>query len=356
MGSRPVIVPPSDRVLTSPGVHPSSGWTGGQYSVCRALLGLAIALRIVSILAAPPVGSGAGGRGAVLVLAGAAMVAALLFAAGWRGRSMAILLLLLLPVVVVLAGTAVSPGGWGAAWLLLTHLAIPAAPYGSWEARGRTDPRGAWRMPAALPWLHRLAFVALAVVLFARGARAFDLAVALILALLAFDPGWIPGATGMRTDAAPALSARGRRSPAHRHPAEARDPEILFYDGTCGLCHAAVRFFLAEDPGAHLRFGTLQGKSFRHAVPAQERAALPDSLVLVTRRQEVLTRSRGVFRAMTEIGGYWRVLAAVAGLLPARLADPVYDAVARVRHRLFRRPDEACPVIPPDLRGRFLPD
>jgi predicted DCC family thiol-disulfide oxidoreductase YuxK len=314
-------------------VHPSSGWTGGQYSVCRALLGLAIALRIVSILAAHPADDGAGARGAVLVLAGTAMVAALLFAVGWRGRPMAILLLLLLPIVVVLAGTAVSPGGWGAAWLLMTHLAIPAAPYGSWEARGRTDPRGAWRMPEALPWLHRLAFVALAVVLFARGARAFDLAVALILAFLAFDPGWIPGATGMRTE-----------------------PEILYYDGTCGLCHAAVRFFLAEDTGAHLRFGTLQGKSFRRAVPAQERDALPDSLVLVTRRREVLTRSRGVLRALTESGGYWRVLAAVAGLLPARLADSVYDAVARVRHRLFRRPDDACPLIPPDLRGRFLPD
>lgn len=349
MGSRPAIVPPSDRVLTSPGVHPSSGWTGGQYSVCRALLGLSIALRIVSMLAAHPAEDGAAGRGAVLVLAGAAGAAALLFAAGWRDRLMAGLLLLLLPIVVVLAGTQVTPGSWGAAWLLLNHLAIPAAPYGSWDARGRTDPRGAWRMPAALPWLHRPAFLALAVVLFAHGARAFDLAVALILALLAFDPGWIPGSVETRTSVARARDA-GRRM-------ASPDPDTLFYDGTCALCHGAVRFFLAEDAtGPHLRFGTLQGKSFQRAVPAPERAALPDSLVLVTRSHEVLTRSRGVFHALAEIGGYWRVLAAVAGVLPIRLADAVYDAVARVRHRLFRRPDEACPLIPKDLRSRFLPD
>ncbi|HET8948676.1 MAG TPA: DCC1-like thiol-disulfide oxidoreductase family protein [Candidatus Polarisedimenticolia bacterium] len=322
-------------MLTSPGVHLSSGWTGGQYSVCRALLGLAIALRIV-LVARPADDAVAGARGAVLVLAGAAGAAALLFAAGWRDRWMALALLLLVPVVVVLAGIAVSPGSWGAAWLLLAHLATPAAPYGSWEARGRTDPRGGWRMPAALPWLHRLAFLALAVVLFARGARAFDLAVALVLALLAFDPGWIPGTAATR-----------RTAP----------PDTLFYDGTCGLCHAAVRFFIAEDArDSRLRFGTLQGKSFRRAVPAQERAALPDSLVLVTRRHAVLTRSRGVFHALAEIGGYWRVLAAVAGLLPVRLADAAYDAVARARHRLFRRPDETCPLIPPELRGRFLPD
>ncbi|HEV8198984.1 MAG TPA: DCC1-like thiol-disulfide oxidoreductase family protein [Candidatus Polarisedimenticolia bacterium] len=345
-------------MLTSPGVHSSSGWTGGQYSVCRALLGLTIVLRIVSVVATWQSGWDATGSGAaivaglnvaVLVLAAGAFAAALLFAAGWRDRLMAVLLLLLLPIVVVLAGTPVSPGGWGVAWLLLTHLAIPAAPYGSWEARGRTDPRGPWRMPAALPWLHRLAFVTLAVVLFSRGARAFDLAVAFILALLAFDPGWIPGSIETGTNAARARDARRRMASA--------DPDTLFYDGTCGLCHGAVRFFLAEDAtGPHLRFGTLQGKSFHRAVPAQERTALPDSLVLVTRSHEVLTRSRGVFRALAELGGYWRVLAGVSGVLPVRLADAAYDAVARVRHRLFRRPEEACPLVPEDLRGRFLPD
>jgi predicted DCC family thiol-disulfide oxidoreductase YuxK len=336
VGSRPAIVPPSDRVLTSARVHSSSGWTGGQYSVCRALLGLAIALRIVTLLAAHrPEDVVAVSRGAVLVLAAAAFAAALLFAAGWRDRLMAIFLLVLLPIVVLLAGTAVSAGSWAAAWLLLTHLAIPAAPYGSREARGRADPRGGWSMPAALPWMHRPAFVLLAVVLFARGARAFDLAVAAVVALLAFDPGWIPGRSARR----------------------AASPETLFYDGTCGLCHAAVRFFIAEDAdGSHLRYGTLQGKGFHRFLSARERAALPDSLVLLTRRQEVLTRSEGVRHALAEIGGYWRVLAAVAGLLPVRVADAAYDAVARVRHRLFRRPDEACPLVPPDLRGRFLPD
>ena len=309
-------------------MHSSSGWTGGQYSVCRALLGLAIASRIVALHDVV-----AGSRGAVIVLAAAAVASAVLFAAGWRDRLMAVLLLLLLPIVVVLAGIAVSVGGWGAAWILLTHVLMPAAPYGSWDARGRTDPRGAWTMPATLPWLHRAAFVVLAAALVARGARAFELAVAAVLALLAFDPGWIPG----------------REAPAA--------PETLFYDGTCGLCHAAVRFFLAEDPrGAHLRFGTLQGRSFHRAAGPKERRALPDSLVLLTSDREVLTRSRGVRQALASIGGYWRALAAVASLVPAPAADALYDAVARVRHRLFRRPAAACPIVPPDLRGRFLPD
>lgn len=31
-------------------------------------------------------------------------------------------------------------------WLLLAHAVLPRAPYGSWEARGRPDPGGGWRM------------------------------------------------------------------------------------------------------------------------------------------------------------------------------------------------------------------
>jgi predicted DCC family thiol-disulfide oxidoreductase YuxK len=78
--------------------------------------------------------------------------------------------------------------------------------------------------------------------------------------------------------------------------------------------------------------------------------------VLLTRDGQVLTRARGVRHALAAVGGYWRLLAALAGVVPARLADAAYDLVARLRHRLFHRPPEACPILPSDLRDRFLPD
>jgi predicted DCC family thiol-disulfide oxidoreductase YuxK len=335
--------PGAGRVLTSAGVHPFSGWTGGQYSLCRGLLGIVLALRLLGILL------GRGAADGAAILGGAAVAAALLFAAGWRDRLMAALLLLLLPLVVVLAPIATTPGGWGAAWLLIAHLAVPPAPYGSLDARGRVDPRGGWRMPAALPWMHRVAFVALAVALVVRGGIGFDVGVAVMLGLLAFDPGWIPGRH----------QGRGGRPRADRSRSGARTPrpDTLFYDGTCGLCHTAVRFFLAEDArGNRFRFGTLQGRTFERTLTADLRATLPDSLVLLTRGGRVLTRAAAVWRALATLGGYWRALAAVGGLIPRVVTDAAYDGIARIRHRLFRRPPEACPILPPDLRERFLAD
>ena len=45
----------------------------------------------------------------------------------------------------------------------------------------------------------------------------------------------------------------------------------------------------------------------------------------------------------------------VAGrLVPRALRDALYDAFARVRRRLFPRPEQACPVLPEPLRARFV--
>ena len=41
-------------------------------------------------------------------------------------------------------------------------------------------------------------------------------------------------------------------------------------------------------------------------------------------------------------------------LLPPALLDYGYDALARVRYRLFSPPREACPIAAPDLRSRLL--
>jgi len=48
-------------------------------------------------------------------------------------------------------------------------------------------------------------------------------------------------------------------------------------------------------------------------------------------------------------------LGGVFALLPAALADFAYDRIAAVRHRVFGRPVDACPLMPAELRERFDP-
>jgi predicted DCC family thiol-disulfide oxidoreductase YuxK len=294
-------------------------------------------------------------------------------------------------------------------WLLLAHACNPAAPYGAWKARGRSDPRGDWSLPAPLflaawvvmslaysysgaykllspswvdgsalahvlanplarpgpirewllslppiflqlatwgalglelafaplallarlrPWLW-LAMVGLHLGLFTLVAFADLTTGMLLLHLFTLDPAWLP-----------------RRAPG--------TTDRVYYDGGCGLCQRAVRFFLAEDrAGTALRYAPLQGESARSWIGAERLRALPDSIVVATQSGELLVRSAAILHAAERLGGLWWVLARAARCIPASLRDRVYDWIARHRIGWFGRTEQACPILPPELRARF---
>ena len=135
-----------------------------------------------------------------------------------------------------------------------------------------------------------------------------------------------------------------------------QEPDLMFYDGGCGLCHRSVKFVLARDlEGTRFRYAPLQGSTFQATYDAARRGDLPDSVIVRTADGRTLVRSRAALHIGERLGGGWRMLARVVGLLPTWLRAWGYDRVARVRGRLFARPEGACPMLPPELRGRFLP-
>ncbi len=130
---------------------------------------------------------------------------------------------------------------------------------------------------------------------------------------------------------------------------------ILFYDGGCGLCHGAVLFVLERDKEGLFRFAPLQGGTLEQLLSQEARAALPDSLVLRQPDGAILTRSSAVAAMLKHLGAGWPALGFLLRIIPRLLRDFGYDCVARVRHRCFRKPEGVCPIVPPELRGRFLP-
>lgn len=132
--------------------------------------------------------------------------------------------------------------------------------------------------------------------------------------------------------------------------------DLVFYDGTCGLCHGWVRFLLRRDrDGNRFRYAPLQGETWVARVPAERRRELPDSVVIRTTEGDLLVESRGVIHLLRRLGGGWKVVAGLLWIVPRPLRDLGYRLVAAVRYRLFRRPQELCPIVPSELRERFLP-
>jgi predicted DCC family thiol-disulfide oxidoreductase YuxK len=130
--------------------------------------------------------------------------------------------------------------------------------------------------------------------------------------------------------------------------------ERIFYDGPCGLCQRFVRFVVQRDrAGTKFRFAPLQGPTFESVVPVERRAAVPDSMVVLTSDDRLLIRSNGVIHVLRRLGGFWKFIAVAISIIPRPLRDAVYDFIMRIRYRIFGRVDNVCPVTPPELRARF---
>lgn len=131
--------------------------------------------------------------------------------------------------------------------------------------------------------------------------------------------------------------------------------DIVFYDGDCGVCHWSVSFLVARDAAHAFDYAPLQGETFARGVAPAQRAALPDSIVVLTKEGELLLRSSAALHLLRRLGGGWGALAALLRVVPRGLADRAYDAFARRRSGLAKRPGGACPLVPAPLRERFLP-
>lgn len=129
----------------------------------------------------------------------------------------------------------------------------------------------------------------------------------------------------------------------------------IFYDGGCGLCHAAVRFVLARDRREVFRFAPMHGGTYRRILSESVRRDLPDSLVLALPEGSVHVRSDALVRILRELGGPWKLLGILGSFVPRPVLDALYDMVAAIRGRLFPKPDGSCPVVPASLRDRFAP-
>jgi predicted DCC family thiol-disulfide oxidoreductase YuxK len=145
----------------------------------------------------------------------------------------------------------------------------------------------------------------------------------------------------------------GRSGPAATAPMRA----VIVFDGVCVLCNGWVRFLLRHDRSQRYRFAAMQGDSGRallatHGLDPDD----PASFLLIEYDIEAAPRmstdTDAMRRVLVGLGGAWR-LAALLGLLPRVVRDPLYRAIARNRYRWFGRHD-ACMLPDPAHADRFL--
>lgn len=391
-------------------------WSGGQYSIFRALLGAYLFAHFVHL--APWGAEVFSDQGMIAeattsplfrlfpsvfhlsdapwvvsaLLVGAAL-AAVFFAAGKWDRVAAAFMWYVLACLFTRNPLIQNPALPYLGWMLLAHLFVPPAPYGSWAARGRADPAGGWHLPQPILVA---AWVVLALSysysgwtkLFSPSWVAGDTVAYVLENPLARDhalrqlflaaPEWMLHAltwTILYVELlfAPLVVSRRLRpilwgvmlwvqfgflfllnfadltipmllyhlltfDPAWVKAPKAAAPVTIHYDGGCGLCHHVVRFVLAEDRDGAFRFAPIEGDDFRVTDEAGRTLRKGDAYVHILRR----------------LGGLWGLIAFALAAVPRAARDRTYDAIGRNRRRLFDAPGSVCPLVPDYLQSRFV--
>lgn len=152
---------------------------------------------------------------------------------------------------------------------------------------------------------------------------------------------WLPVAEDGDVTYSPEVSVSGEPGP------------ILYFDGVCNLCSAAVRFVLDHERSHLVRFASIQGT---HGAALRSKLGLSPDAELTTmyleESGEVFSHSTAVLRLARHLkfpfslGWYWL-------FVPRFLRDMVYRFVAKRRYRWFGQ-TEVCYRPTDELRSRFL--
>lgn len=127
---------------------------------------------------------------------------------------------------------------------------------------------------------------------------------------------------------------------------------VIFFDGVCNFCNAAVQFIIRHDKAAVFKLAALQSAAATRLLvnlPADEAAV--DSILLLENGM-VYSRSTAALRIAKRFTGGWKLLYVLI-FVPKFIRDAVYKLVARNRYRIWGKQDN-CMVPEPHLQERFL--
>lgn len=137
--------------------------------------------------------------------------------------------------------------------------------------------------------------------------------------------------------------------------ASERPPEpqiLLLIDGECVLCNRLAKFVICRDPQARIAFAALGSPRADDELRRRGLPPPPPGTFVFLDGSRALFRSEASLELAALLPPPWRWLALLR-CIPARLRDPAYSLVARLRYRIFGKA-QSCALLTPDERARFL--
>lgn len=119
----------------------------------------------------------------------------------------------------------------------------------------------------------------------------------------------------------------------------------IFYDGDCGLCHWFVIFTLRNMNEEVFIFSPQKGVSF--AKYKNKVKEVGESIIIYNEKDDsFLYKGAAIQFILLYFKWPWKFIAYLLKCFPTVLLNIIYDLVAKIRHKLFKKPKGNCPILP----------
>ncbi|GGG27489.1 thiol-disulfide oxidoreductase [Lysinibacillus alkalisoli] len=123
---------------------------------------------------------------------------------------------------------------------------------------------------------------------------------------------------------------------------------VVLFDGDCHFCQASVQMILRYEKEPFYQFASLQSDTGQKLVHKHH---IMDDSAVVIEGEHIWIKSQAALRIIKR-SRYGIIPYYVGRLVPAFLADKIYDYIARNRHRIIVK---QCHIPTKAERARILP-
>ncbi len=126
---------------------------------------------------------------------------------------------------------------------------------------------------------------------------------------------------------------------------------IVFFDGSCVLCHGFFKWLLKKDQKKIFSFATLQSPPGIEMMRQLHVKANEETIILLHLGKSY-TFSSAVLKICILLGGGYKLLGKSGLVFPKFIRDSVYLFISRYRYKFFGQ--QACMIPDAETRDRFV--
>ncbi len=130
------------------------------------------------------------------------------------------------------------------------------------------------------------------------------------------------------------------------------DQPVIFFDGVCNLCNAAVQFVVKRDPKAVFKFCSLQNPKASLLLPGHNFRSQDFNSLILLQNGHIYTQSTAALLVARRLKSPFSLMYGFI-IVPPVVRNWIYNFISKNRYKWFGRRNE-CMIPDAKLATRFI--